>query len=631
MSQPAASSIGRHPIVITFLVMAVVAFTWWADEVLKPIALAILLALALAPLVRFLEKRGIPRIFGSLLSVLLTLVLVGLVFFEVGRELTMLLDRMPEYETNIKEKMKGLRSSEPSVLTKAGEAIERISEEMAHPTEEAAADIRTGVAVIVPMKPMPEREPEEPVMKVEIVENPGLAQRVQDLVGPAVELGAQVFIVLTLVIFFLIGAEDLISRLIALVGSEKITITTQTLKDAGSRIARYLGMFAGMNALTGVVIGLAMWAVGLEFPLLWGGLSAVFRFVPYLGPVLTLVLPVAFSLGSGPSLMQPMMITAIILIIELANNFVLEPIIYGKSTNVTPFGLVVAALFWTWMWGPLGLVLSTALTVSLTVAGKYIPSLRFFHILFGEESGVNEDVRFYQKLLNRKGDDALQLIEEAKYETGPEEAFDRFLVPTLRRLRIDRERGEVGEEVLYYIRRIIAEASADLMTGDPVERSPALRAAKIIGVAVESDEDLDALGLLKLRLSRRGVSLEILGGVETSLQITEKLSESQPDMIVISHFPPDSILTIRYLIRRLRSLYAGMPILVCIWSEGDLDPGMLEKMRQVGATRVVRSVEAAAAWLEDRLKPEEGLGSRGAKRALKDQTEERIGSASTTL
>jgi predicted PurR-regulated permease PerM len=616
MRNRSAEAFGRHPVVITFLILAIIAFLWWASPVFKPVAVAVLVALAISPLVRWLEKRGVPRVVGGLVSVALSLGLVGLVLFQMARDLTGLLDRMPEYEANITAKLKSARSGGPDTFSKASQAIERIEEAIEGDAPPAAEPALPGVgaggaaaAAAASAPSVLERREPKPI-KVEVVEHTGLAERIEATIAPSVELGAQMFIVLTLAIFFVTGAEELVGRLVRVVGTERVTVTVQTLNDAGARIGRYLALFTGMNAATGVVIGLAMWALGLEYPILWGALSAVFRFVPYLGPVLTLALPVAFSLGSGPSLMQPVLIGLVILGIEMLNNFVLEPILYGKGTNVSPLGLVIAALFWAWLWGPIGLIMSTALTVSLTVAGKYIPALRFLNILFGEEVGIDDEVRFYQKLVARDEDAARDLLEEATDEADRREAFDRFLVPALARARRDLDRGSMDADDLDYMRKVV-ETTLDELHVPPAAADPDCTRIAAVGVAVDGRDDELALRMLERVTAGSCVDLTILEDARDSIRITEGLRETTPEVIILSHVPPGGLTQIRYLARKLRALYPGVPILAGLWTNQELEEGLAERTRQSGATSVATSLREAAAWLEARTRSGEGF--RGAE------------------
>jgi predicted PurR-regulated permease PerM len=608
----------RHPVVLTFLFLAVLGFLWWADEVLKPVAMGLLLALALAPLVRGLERRGIPRLPAALVSVVLAFGGIGVVLFEMGRELTMLLDRMPEYEANITAKIRTFRSGGPNSLTRASEVLDRITEvieeDNSAPASGDSIQDAADPALAPSLAPRPEppapasssrrsQRREEPV-RVEVVEHPGLAERIESVVAPSVELGAQMFIVLTLAIFFITGAEELVGRLIRLVGTERVTVTVQTLNDAGARIARYLALFVGMNALTGVVIGVAMWAVGLEYPLLWGALSAIFRFVPYLGPVLTLALPVAFSLGSGPGLVQPILIAAIILGLELVNNFILEPIIYGKSTNVSPLGLIIAALFWLWLWGPIGLVLSTALTVSLTVAGKYIPALRFLDILFGEEAGIDPELRFYQRLLARDEEGARAVLDDGTREER-ESVWDRFLIPALARARRDRERGSLDATDLTFIHQVVEETLDELAGPQPTSSDPSR--PLVIGVPVDDAEDSLALRMLAHLAQPEALRFEILDAGRSSLQIADELGGLKPDLLVLSHVPPGGLTHTRYLARKLRSMFPGVPILSGYWTNQELEDGVIERTKQAGATSVATSIAEAHRWIDARLRGDEAL------------------------
>ena len=209
----------------------------------------------------------------------------------------------------------------------------------------------------------------------------------------------------------LMGREDLSDRIVGLFGHRQVSLTTRTMEEIGQRISRYLATFALVNSGFGLVIGVGLWLIGVPFAVLWGCLAAMLRFIPYVGPAVAFVLPLVFSFAHFPGWTQPLEVVALFAVVEVALNSFLEPVIYGKTTGVSALGLLVAAMFWTWLWGTMGLLLSTPLTVCLAVLGKYVPSLRFFAALLGEEAELEPDVRLYQRLVALDRDGATEVVD----------------------------------------------------------------------------------------------------------------------------------------------------------------------------------------------------------------------------
>ncbi len=237
------------------------------------------------------------------------------------------------------------------------------------------------------------------------ISRPSFQDRLRSATGPYLEfLGVGSF-VLILVLFMLMGREGLSDRIVGLFGHRQVSLTTRTMQEIGQRISRYLATFALVNSGFGLVIGLGLWLIGVPFAVLWGCLAAMLRFIPYVGPAVAFILPLVFSFAHFPGWAKPLEVVALFAVVEAALTSFLEPVIYGKTTGISALGLLVAAMFWTWLWGTMGLLLSTPLTVCLAVLGKYVPSMWFFAALLNEEAELEPDVRFYQRLvaLDREG------------------------------------------------------------------------------------------------------------------------------------------------------------------------------------------------------------------------------------
>jgi predicted PurR-regulated permease PerM len=300
------------------------------------------------------------------------------------------------------------------------------------------------------------------LMNVNVVSQPSFTQRLQSAVGPYLEyLGVGTF-VLILVLFILMGREDLNDRIVRLFGSGRVSVTTRTMEEVGQRISRYLAMFAMVNSGFGLVVGLGLWAIGVPLAILWGVLAGLLRFIPYVGPAISFAMPLVFSIATFPGWREPLLVVALFAVIEIAMNSFLEPVIYGKTTGVSALGLLVSAMFWTWLWGSLGLLLSTPMTLCLAVLGKSVPALRVFATLLSEEEPLEPDVRLYHRLISVDSDGAYAIVEEVLAKHPRVEVFDDVFIPVLTHAERDHHRGNIDDGERVFVWRFIADVLDDL-------------------------------------------------------------------------------------------------------------------------------------------------------------------------
>ncbi|HEX8203138.1 MAG TPA: AI-2E family transporter, partial [Isosphaeraceae bacterium] len=397
--------------------------------------------------------------------------------------------------------------------------------------------------------------------------------------------------------------------IVGLFGHRQVTLTTRTMEEIGQRISRYLATFALVNSGFGLVIGLGLGLIGVPYAVLWGCLAALLRFIPYVGPAVSFVLPLVFSFAHFPGWVQPLEVVALFGVVEVALNSYLEPVIYGKTTGISALGLLVAAMFWTWLWGTLGLLLSTPLTVCLAVLGKYVPSLGFFATLLGEEAELEPDVRFYQRLvaLDRAG--ATEVVEAELKQRALVEVFDQVLVPALSRAERDAARDELEESEQELIWGIVGEILKGL-EGTPdldLASSTSATAAEpgtggvasdpgpviLVGLAVQDTADALVLRMLGHLLAPSGCTLEIITDTESPLQVAEFVAERSPRLVVVSHLPPEGLTATRYLVRRLRAQCAELSIVVGRWGETGGAASAADRLIGIGASHVVFTLAEA--------------------------------------
>src|SRR5262245_9421641 len=338
----------------------VVAALYWGQKILIPFALAILLAFVLAPLVSWLDRRGLRRVPAVLLVVCLAFSLLGAAGWAVVTQVTGLVDDLPRYKENVREKIGQLQGAgKQGLLATVHNFLEEV-EKASRPAEAAPG----------------------PVVRVQ-PERPSLFAQLQEVVGRFLGAFSAALAVLLLVICLLVSREDLRNRLIRLAGSGRLVLTTRTLDETGQRIGRYLLGQSLVNAGFGIAVGLGLFLIGVPYAALWGLLAGVFRFVPAIGPWMVAPIPAVLALISSPGLTQSLLVLALFLVLELLNNYVIESRVCGPSIGVAPVPLLLAVMFWTGLWGIVGLVLATSLTVCLAVLGKHAAQLEFLAVLLG--------------------------------------------------------------------------------------------------------------------------------------------------------------------------------------------------------------------------------------------------------
>jgi hypothetical protein len=389
------------------------------------------------------------------------------------------------------------------------------------------------------------------------------------------------------------------------------------MQEIAERISRYLATFALVNSGFGLVIGLGLWLIGVPFAVLWGCLAAMLRFIPYVGPAVAFILPLVFSFAYFPGWVRPLEVVALFAVVEAALTSFLEPVIYGKTTGVSALGLLVAAMFWTWLWGTLGLLLSTPLTVCLAVLGKYVPSLWFFAALLNEDSELQPDVRLYQRLVALDREGAVGVIEAELKQRPRIEVFDAVLVPALSRAERDVERGELDETMQAFAWDVIGdildglEGAPDLSLASLAlpaagENGSAPSPVRIVGLVADDTSDTLVLRMLGQLLAPSGYILEIIADADSSLQVAERVAEHSPALVVVSHLPPAGLTLARYLVRRLRAQFAELPIVVGHWGETAGSAAAAEQLTGIGASRVVFTLADARAHIAGEVVPKPG-------------------------
>ena len=571
------SSHARPTGTVLLTVIVVVAVLRLAQDLFVPLALAILLTFLLAPIVARLQHWHVNRLIAVIVSIALALTLIGVVGDVIFGQFSDLAHQLPQYELHLREHIAHLRGFMRGGVTDTLDAIERLTRQIQ----------RLNPVASVPAG----------VQKVLIVQPPAsVFELLKDFVGPLVKPLGWALAVMVLVAFMLLRLLDLRERIIRLLGPRNLQATTAALNDAAGRVSRYLLVQLLINSLTGLWVGVGLALLGVPNPGLWGALTLVLRFIPYVGIWTAAAMPFALSFAAFEDWMHPAIVLAVYGTVELFNYAVLEPWLYASRTGVSPVALLLAAAFWTWLWGLAGLLLSVPITVCLVVMGKYVPQLEFLEVLLGDEPALEPGQQLYQRLLTSNRDEADALLEGALREHSLREVCDIAIVPALRQLEADFARGTLKpvrrRAVLDQIQQWVDELLESLQRENG--RGVSWQTPAILCIPAEDQGDAIVARLLTAVLIDRGVSTRVVALDRVEEEITASAGMGL-EAVVISALPPEAVPPARAVVKRVRARAQNLPVIVGLWGQDqDLDRAG-QRLQIVGVslleTRVGKCVE----------------------------------------
>src|SRR6185312_6538152 len=580
---------------LTFATIFLVALIlYFGREVFIPLALAILLSFLLSPLVRYLERWRFPRVVSTLTVVTLALVVVVTIGYFVSRQFAQVLDELPGYEGELRTKIEKIRSK-GGFFRKLEHEARTISTAATggttRPTTAPAASTATPPAGPLsvegglfggPRPPTTQYSEQNPV-PVRVVQQVTPTQMLREYAGSVLAPLATAGLVLVFMIFMLFTREDLRDRMIRLLGHGRLNLTTQAVDETASRISRYLGALAIVNGAYGVCVGAGLWGIGhllghgRGFPnvLVWGLLVGLFRFVPYIGIWIGASVPILLSFALFPGSAVFFATLGLFAGLEIVVSQFVEPYWYGASTGMSALAVLVAAVFWTWLWGAIGLLLSTPLTVCLVVMGKYVPQLRFLDILLGDEPVLPPHTRVYQRLIAGDEEEASELVHSLLKEKSLEAMYDEVLVPALALAESDHHRGRLDNERLVFIHQSVRDLAEELAEEEQGERTKAdaektelaarqseptepVRAPRrpsipkdcrinILCLPAKGEAD-EIVGQMLLRLLElRGYCVIPVTTDALASEMVNLIESKQADIVCVSAMPPAAVAHARYL------------------------------------------------------------------------------------
>jgi predicted PurR-regulated permease PerM len=599
--------------------VVVVSALYLARDVLIPITLAVFLTFFLAPIVRLLQRARFPRVAAVAVSVVLALAIILLLGGIIGAQLKSLIADAPQYQSTVINKFESLHSAVNGLVKQVTGRLEPV-----HESPKSAPDASG------------EAEPDQaPIPVVIASSSSGYLETARLVLEPILSPLSTLAIVLIVTIFILVRQEDLRDRLIRLFGSNDLHRTTLAIDDATQRLTRYFLTQAAINASFGLLIGVGLFLIGLPSPVLWGLLAALLRFVPYVGSITAAVLPIALAAAVDPGWSKALWTAGLFIVAEGVTGQILEPVLYGSSTGLSPTAVVIVAIFWSWIWGPIGLILSTPLTLCLVVLGRHVRRLEFFDVLLGDRPALTPVETLYQRLLAGDPDEVLEQADGLMKGRALSSYYDDIALKALRLVANDLSRGVVKPGQLEKIQDVMLGLIQDLEPHEDVD--PTLTAAQakaavveVAGVArperetatqpapegqvhesanlpdvwrtersvlcVAGRDPLDGVvaSMLAQLLRKHGLGARPVLHSEVSRFTINTLDTTGVAMIFVTYAelrgnPPH----MRYLLRRIRQRFPLCPVLVGFWDPDDAlleDPAAQEL---AGATAFASSLHEA--------------------------------------
>jgi predicted PurR-regulated permease PerM len=567
------ASASKSIVLIAFVL--VIGALYFGRQIFIPLALALVFSFLLTPIVSLLEKIRFGRFPAVLTVLILGFVIAAGVTYGVATQLVQIIGELPDYKANLDTKIRLLRAPHSGNLSKATATVQELNNELAAvPGQISAAKQDKDQRTAHPVHPIPVQMAQPPTSFV---------QNLRELLGPLagpIETGV---IVIIFTLFMLVRREDLRNRAIRLAGHGQLNLMTQALDDAGRRLSKYLLMQGLVNVGYGAIFGLALYFIGVPHALLWAVCAAIFRFVPYVGTLIAAVLPITLTLAVFPGWHHAGWAFLTFVVLELTVANFVEPLLYGAHTGISSLAILVAAVFWATIWGPVGLILSTPLTVCLVVLGRYVPQLSFLEVVLGDEPVLLPEQCFYQRLLARDDEEARSLAEAHLKEHSLESLYETMILPALKLAEHDHETEGLDESTRRFMLRSVLNLIEDFgdAAAEPLESTqpqeeqdednqPRLKptpAVKVNTACVAASSGADELvaTMLAQLLQQEGVDSRVVrAGLPESL--LPELSRGDYGIVCVSSISPFSVSEARTLCKTLRASGSGLRMVMGFWS-----------------------------------------------------------------
>lgn len=609
----------RDLLTMIAIAVAVVSALYLGREIILPVVLAVILAFVLTPIVNMLRRIRIRRVPAVILTVTLTLAFLAALALVITSQVAQLAADFPRYEATIEAKVssiqKGVLGRLSNLAENVGRQIERATETEPNTQKPAAGESR---------KPMP----------VE-VHSPDLTplQLAQRFILPILHPLATSAITFVVLIFIMLQREDLRDRVIRLFGSRDLHRTTIAMDDAAIRLSRYFLTQVALSSAYGVLTTVFLWAIGVPSPILCGVLAATMRFVPYVGSIIAAVFPMALAIAVDPGWTTLALTAAFFILGEPAMGYIVEPLVYGQSTGLSPFAVILSTIFWSWLWGPVGLVLAMPLTLCLVVLGRHVETFQFLDVILGDRPPLEPPQNFYQRMLAADPDEALEQAESLLKERSLTRYYDEVALPGLMLAARDAGRGVLTSDSIQAIRSGVEALASDLAgtpdvdPSEPTDEDTPTVAEQdsqalpdewraegaVLCVAGRGPLDEAASTLLADVLRKHGFGAKVVPHAGVARGRVREIDMANVRLACVSYLELSGAPAhLRYLLRRLRQALPPVPVVVGLWPVDDPIHGDDSLRGHVGADHYVTTMREA---LEVSLREAHALPEDNAKRA----------------
>lgn len=565
-------------LIIFFFIFAL----YFAKTIIIPLTLAALLTFLLSPLVTRLEK-WIGRVFSILLIVIVAFFTTGFAVYAFTSQLILFgASNFQNYNKNIQTKLQAFQFPQWEIFNRLEHTLGNLKEGLFG--ESKTVDTGTKVSPI----------------DVKLIDLSTYLTNIAEWIsGSFFNVLGSTGIVLLLVIFMLLKREDIRGRIIKLIGQRRISSTTSTMDDASERVYNYLFRQFIVNMGFGICVSIGLYLIGVPNAILWGCFAAILRFIPYIGSWIAAIIPIIISFIITDTWSVPLLTISFFIILEIITAYVIEPFYYGEGTGVSSFALIFAAIFWTWLWGPIGLLLSTPLTVCLVVIGQHMTNMKFLSVLLSQEQALTDTEECYHRLLSFDSSESMDLIESYLKKNSLISLYDSVLIPIITQTEVDFHLDSIDaekkESVYQGIREIIeflgiSEKKETMSISEPKEKVLCLPARTIrdeLGVNILAQilvqESFEAYQTTRLNLS----------------DVFELLEKRNPDVVCIAVVAPFVLSHARYLCTNLRQRIPQLPIVIGLWGFSQVAPEILDKLNSAGATKVVFTLSQVFETLQE--------------------------------
>lgn len=567
---------GNAVLTAVFLLIAVVILYVGAG-ILVPLVLAVLLAFALTPLIRRFRRLHIPHIVAVLMAVLLAASLLSTIGYVVATQLIKLSSELPRYQATVTEKTLSLQES-----FGGGAFVENLFGALDQLQGQFGDGSGPGAA-----RPMP----------VTITNGgTGPLDVVQTVLGSVLGPLATAAIVLVFLIFLLLEREDLRDRFLKLVSRGDLRTSTQVMNEAAARVARYLIVQFCVNLSYGFVFGLGLWIIGVPNAVLWGLLAAMFRYIPFVGTIIAATIPFTLAFAVDPGWSMLLSAVALYVTLELVITNAIEPRLYGSSTGLSALAVLIAAMFWATLWGPIGLILSTPITVCLVVLGRYVPQLGFFETLLGSGSVMAPPERLYQRLVSGNVEEAVELADDYVADHDVSAFYQGVAMPALALAEADLSHDATDlshrRNVVESLNAVIEDMDAD---SEQVIGGPD---AHIMCIGGRTELDEAAAHILQRVLAADGIDARAAAPLLIRQESIGQLDLDHIRVVCLCYLGANPRSYVRFVAKRLARRYPDIKVLVCLFNPATPLP---ERAQEWGVARIVRTLGEAARAIGEEL------------------------------